>query len=256
VLLAHVLTVDRLGLYLRYDQPLTAEELKRFRELVQRRGQREPVAHLVGTKEFFGLSYHTDKRALVPRPETELLVETVLAELPADEPQLVAEVGVGSGCLIVTLLVKRPAWTGIATDISEQALNLAAGNADELNVAKRLELLTGDCLAGVDGPVAAVVSNPPYIAGADCETAMPEAALYDPRIALDGGTDGLDIIRRLIAQAPTVLAPGGLLALECGAGQAPTIQALLTEDGRYEPSATRRDLAGIERVIVARTKES
>ncbi|HPM78129.1 MAG TPA: peptide chain release factor N(5)-glutamine methyltransferase [bacterium] len=255
VLLAHVLGVDRLGLYLRYDQPLTPAELERFREIVKQRGQRVPVAHLVGTKEFFGLSYRTDKRALVPRPETELLVETVLAELPADEPLCVAEVGVGSGCVVVSLLVKRPVWTAVGTDISDEALNLTAENAHELQVAPRLELLAGDCLAGVTGPVAAVVSNPPYIPCDECAATMPEVAQYDPRAALDGGADGLDVIRRLIDQAPGVLDRGGLLALECGAGQAPAILALLAEDGRYRPGAARCDLAGIQRVVTARIKE-
>ena len=256
LLLAHVLGCDRVGLYLRYDQPLQPDELAQFRELVRRRAAREPVAHLLGTKEFYGLSFLTDRRALVPRPETEILVDAVLAALPADQPQRLCEIGIGSGCLAIALLTKRPEWTIAATDTSADALNLAGENATRHGVSERLELREVDLIADDAGLFDAVVSNPPYVPAADCETTMPEVARFDPRSALDGGADGLDIVRRLIARSPDHLHPGGLLALEIGIDQAAAVKALLTDDGRYEQIEISRDLAGIERVVLARTKES
>jgi release factor glutamine methyltransferase len=254
VLLAHVLRVDRVGLYLRYDQPLSAEEMERFRDFVRRRANREPVAHLVGTKEFYGLSFLTDARALVPRPETEILVEYVLAALPADALTF-CDVGVGAGCIALTLLRRRPAWRAAATDVSAEALALARENAERLGVADRVRFVNGALLDGVSEDVAAVVSNPPYVPSADCDRAMPEVA-RDPRGAIDGGPDGLAVIRPLIDQAARKLPAGGLLALEIGMGQDQIVAGLLAGDGRFRDAETRHDLAGIPRVIGARRKEN
>ncbi len=254
VLLAHVLEVDRVGLYLRYDQPLQAEELQRFRELVRRRATREPVAHLVGTKEFYGLSFLTDARALVPRPDTETLVDYVLATLP-EEALTIADVGVGTGCIALTLLSHRPAWRAVAVDASPDALALAAANAERLELADRVRFVPGSLLDGVDEPLAAVVSNPPYLTTAECECPQPEVA-HDPRLALDGGPDGLDVIRLLVGEAARKLPAGGLLALEIGQGQDQAVRELIARDGRYEEAEVRPDLAGIARVVGARKKEN
>jgi release factor glutamine methyltransferase len=254
VLLASVLGVDRVGLYLRFDQPASADELQRFRELVRRRANREPVAHLVGTKEFYGVSFLADARALVPRPETETLVEYILAALPADALTF-ADVGVGGGCVALTLLKQRPAWRAVAVDVSPDALALAQANAERLGVTERVRFVHGSLLDGVTEDLAAVVSNPPYVPSAECDTAAPEVA-HDPRVAIDGGPDGLEVIRPLVDQAATKLPAGGLLALEIGAGQDQAVLALLERDGRYERGEVRRDLAGIARVIGARKKES
>jgi release factor glutamine methyltransferase len=255
VLLAHVLGVDRVGLYLRFDQPLQENELAAVRELVRRRGRREPVAHLVGTKEFFGLTFRVDRRVLTPRPDTEALVEAALAGLPADAPLTICEIGLGSGCVTAALAVKRPAWRFAATELSADALALAAENLARHGVAERVTATLGDLFGDLAGPFDAVVGNPPYLTTAELQKAMPEVAQYEPAAALDGGPDGLAVIRRLVAEAPERLRPGGLLALECGAGQAAAVAALFDETGRYQLVAIHKDLAGIDRVAAARRTE-
>ena len=251
VLLASVLGTERLGLYLRFDQPLDAAELAAMHELVRRRGNREPVAHLVGTREFHGLSFQSDARALVPRPETELLVDVTLAALPP-EACSVCEIGVGAGCVAVTLAVERPAWRVTGTDISADALELAVANIAHHGITDRVALAAGSLFAGRTEIFDAVISNPPYVATADCDGAMPEVAQFEPRVALDGGVDGLDVIRELVAAAPERLRSGGLLALECGRGQAPSIAALLRDSGAFDMIEMHRDLAEIQRVVTAR----
>jgi release factor glutamine methyltransferase len=255
VLLAHVLGVDRVGVYLRYDQPLAAGELEAVRTLVKRRGQREPVAHLVGHKEFFGLSFLVDARVLTPRPETELLVETLLQWPPPDAPRAIGEVGTGTGCIAVALAKQRPSWNIVATDSSPAALAVAETNAQRHEVTDRVRLVHADLFGELSGPFDAVVSNPPYVPTAECLAAMPEVSQFEPRAALDGGPDGLAIVRRLIAESPRVLRGGGLLALECGHDQAEQIVALLRTGGVWDQVGARRDLAGIKRVVTARRKE-
>ncbi|NLH47383.1 MAG: peptide chain release factor N(5)-glutamine methyltransferase [Myxococcales bacterium] len=256
LLLAHVLGTDRLGLYLRYDQPLEAAELQTLHELVARRGRREPLAHLLGTKEFYSLSFLSDGRVLTPRPETELLVDKTLEALAADAPQRLCEIGVGSGCVTIALATQRPLWRFTATDISAAALGVAAENLRRHGVADRVTLYEADLFAADPEPYDAVLSNPPYLTTAECGAAMPEVAQYEPATALDGGDDGLAVIRRLIAAAPERLRPGGLLALECGAGQSPAVLALLRESGAFTTMAAWRDLAGTERVLTARRREN
>ena len=163
--------------------------------------------------------------------------------------------GVGGGCVALTLLKQRPAWRAVAVDVSPDALALAQANAERLGVTERVRFVHGSLLDGVTEDLAAVVSNPPYVPSAECDTAAPEVA-HDPRVAIDGGPDGLEVIRPLVDQAATKLPAGGLLALEIGAGQDQAVLALLERDGRYERGEVRRDLAGIARVIGARKKES
>jgi release factor glutamine methyltransferase len=246
LLLAHALGRDRVGLYTHFDQPLHGDELAKFRELIKRRLAGEPVAYLVGKKEFRSLELSVDARVLVPRPDTETLVEAALA-LVGETPRIV-DVGTGSGAIALALKAARPGAEVLAVDRSPEAAAVARGNAERLALA--VEVLVGDLLAPVAGPFDLIVSNPPYIPSGEIPSLAPEVQ-REPRLALDGGPDGLEVIRRLIADAPRLLAPLGALAMEVGAGQAPSVLALLARAGFASPS-TARDLAGIDRVVTAR----
>jgi release factor glutamine methyltransferase len=254
LLLAHVLQHDRVYLYTHFDQPLAPDELAAYRALIQRRLAGEPVAYLVGKKEFRSLELAVDARVLVPRPDTETLVEAVLALLPAGGGRVV-DVGTGSGAIALALKKARPELELFAVDRSPDAVAVARANAERLGLT--VAVLDGDLLAPVaaQAPLLAIVSNPPYIPTADLETLAAEVR-KEPRAALDGGADGLDIIRRLIAESPPLLADGGALALEVGAGQSPSVVALFAADGRYAPAAVTKDLAGIERVVTAKKRQT
>jgi release factor glutamine methyltransferase len=251
LLLAHVLGRDRVALYTHFDQPLEAAELTAYRELIKRRIGGEPVAYLVGRKEFRSLELGVDARVLVPRPDTECVVELAL-ELAGEAPRVV-DVGTGSGAIALALKHERPAATVIAIDRSPDAAEVARGNAARLGL--DVEVLVGDLLAPVAarGPIDVVVSNPPYIPSGEL-AGLPVEVRREPRLALDGGADGLDVIRRLAAEAHPLLAPGGALVLEVGAGQAPTVAALLDRAG-YHAVVVRKDLAGIERAVAGRKME-
>jgi release factor glutamine methyltransferase len=254
VLLAHVLEKDRVFLYTRFDQPLAPEELAKYRGLIQRRLAGEPVAYLVGKKEFRSLMLDVDARVLVPRPDTETLVDVALTLLPADgaAPRIV-DVGTGSGAIALALKKERPDADVLAVDRSPDAAAVARKNGERLGLA--IEIFDGDLLAPVvaHAPFALVVSNPPYVTTAELETLAPEVK-REPRAALDGGRDGLDVVRRLIADAPPLLAADGALALEIGAGQAAATIALFAADGRYAAAVATPDLAGIDRVVAARRR--
>jgi release factor glutamine methyltransferase len=251
VLLAHVLQKDRVYLYTHFDQPLQPPELAAYRALIQRRLAGEPVAYLVGTKEFRSLELHVDARVLIPRPDTETTVDVALA-LVGDEGRVV-DIGTGSGAIALALKQARPALEVLAVDRSPDAAAVARANAERLALA--VEVLEGDLLAPVAarGPFALVVSNPPYIPTADI-AALAVEVRKEPHAALDGGRDGLELVRRLIADAPALLAPGGALAMEIGAGQASAVAALFAADGRYAAAEVTKDLGGIERVVAARLK--
>lgn len=232
ILLAHVLGVGRVRLYVDLDRPLQKAELAAYRGLIERRGDGEPTQYLVGKREFYGRSFLVDERVLIPRPETELLVESVLQHLPREEPSRVLDVCAGSGCIGVTVAAERPAASVWATELSRDAADVARGNAEALGVGGRVTVLEGDLL----GPVPSgarfdvVVSNPPYVASAEISTLSPEV-LHEPRLALDGGADGLSLYRRLVVDARRVLKPGGLLAVEIGETQGPALKALLEAAG-------------------------
>ena len=254
VLLSHVLHCDRVALYVRFEQPLERAELDAFRELVRRRVAGEPVAYLTGTKEFWSLPLRVDSRVLIPRPETELVVDVVL-ELTRDAPPgLAGDVGTGSGAIALALKRERPAWRVLATDISAAALELARENATRL--ALDVEFLEGDLLRPLAGrgPFDVIASNPPYVAEAEIPTLMREVADHEPRVALTPGGDGLAAIRALVAGAPELLAPGGALVMEIGHQQGPAVQALVAASGAFGPVAIRRDHAGLDRVLWARRK--
>jgi release factor glutamine methyltransferase len=251
VLLAHVLQKDRVFLYTHFDQPLAPPELAAYRALIQRRLAGEPVAYLVGKKEFRSLELSVDARVLVPRPDTETLVDVALT-LAGDDGRVV-DIGTGSGAIALALKHERPALEVLAVDRSADAATVARGNAERLGLA--VEVVEGDLLAPLAerGPFALVVSNPPYIPSADI-AALAVEVRKEPLAALDGGHDGLDVVRRLIRDTPALLVPGGALALEIGAGQAATVAALFAADGRYAAAEITKDLGGIERVVAARLR--
>lgn len=232
LLLAHVLQLPRMKLYLNFERELTEPELDSLRKLVQRRGQREPLQHLVGSASFCGLEMAVNRHVLIPRPETELLAEAgwlFLSTLDS-RPSTALDFGTGSGCIAIALAAKSPATRVVALDLSAEALSLAKQNAATNNVAERIEFRHGDGFATLQPGERfdLIVSNPPYIASAEIETLQPEVRDHDPRGALDGGADGLDFYRRLAAPAALFLNPHGKLMLEFGEGQADAISAILT----------------------------
>jgi release factor glutamine methyltransferase len=250
-LLAHVLGVPRLELYLDHDRPLEPAEVDELRELIRRRGRREPLAYVLGSWSFYGIELHCDARALVPRPETEILVERCLALLSGIGSPVVADVGTGSGAIALALASSLPEAAVTAIDISPEALALAAENAAANGLAERVELLQGDLLAPVAGRhFDLIASNPPYVAeGAAVDR---EVSGYEPPGAVFAADRGRAIHRRLAADARACLGPGGHLVTEVGEGQAPWLAEHLASLG-YEAVEVTRDLRGVERVIAART---
>lgn len=228
-LLAHALGLKRMELYLQFDRPLGETQRAPLREMVKRRGAREPLQHVLGTVEFHGRLFICDRRALIPRPETEQLVELALGEIlhSRDNPS-VLDIGTGSGVIALTIALRIPAAEVHATDLSTDALALAAENATRHALADRLRLHHSDLLPPGDTRFDLIIANLPYIPTAEIAVLSPEVQ-HDPRAALDGGPDGLDLIRRLIASAPDRLAPGGALLLEIGAGQAEAVATLLKD---------------------------
>ncbi len=249
LLLAETLGLNRVGLYLNFERPLQAEELAAYREQVRRRAAREPLAYILGRSEFWSRPLKVTPAVLIPRPDTELLVELALQRLP--EGSRVLDVGTGSGALAIALTAERPDLRVSAIDISPEALAIAAENAAANGVGERVECLAGDLNRLPAGPWELMVSNPPYIPAGELATLMPEVRDYEPHLALDGGADGLDAYRSLAGQAGALLAPGGWLLVEVGAGQAPAVRELFAAAGLQE-LLVACDLAGIERVVGGR----
>jgi release factor glutamine methyltransferase len=258
LLLAHVLHLPRMKLYLDFDRALTTAETDALRELVRRRGLREPLQHIVGSTSFCGLELAVNSDVLIPRPETELLAEAGWQFLATrnSQPCRALDLGTGSGCLAIALAVKCPAAQVVATDVSPVALAVARANAARHGVAERIEFLAGDGFAAV--PAGArfdlLVSNPPYIAAAEIATLQPEVRDHDPRLALDGGPDGLDFYRRIAAQADAFLEPGAKVMLEFGAGQAPALQELFAGP-KWVVEAVQPDYNQRLRLLVVRAEE-
>jgi len=257
LLLASALGVCRERLILERETQPGPAAAKRFHALVRRRAAREPVAHILGEREFWSLSFAVGPAVLTPRPESETVIEAALESLGARRPRRILDLGTGSGCLLLALLHALPEATGMGTEASPQALALAQANAESLGLAERARFLEGDWSAPLAGADAAaggfdlVVSNPPYIATSGLDSLMPEVRDFEPRAALDGGPDGLDAHRRLAREIPAVLAPGGQAVLEIGADQAAAVGGLLAAQG-LELVATRRDLGGRDRAVCAR----
>lgn len=253
LILAEVLGTNRLGLYLNVDRPLSAAERDAARKLLARRLKREPIAYILGRREFFGLTFEVNPHVLIPRPETELLVETAVAWLRERAPglpgPLLADVGTGSGAIAVAAAHACPASRWIAVDLSEQALAVAGRNAARHGVSGRIEPRQGSLLEPVSEPLDGICANLPYVAESDLAALSPDVAAHEPHAALFSGPEGLDHIRQLIAQAPARLKSGGLLLLECGAGQDEAIAQILTASDAFGLVRVHNDLAGIGRVI-------
>jgi release factor glutamine methyltransferase len=240
---------SRVELYTHYDQPLDETELASYRALVQRRLSGEPVAYILGHKEFWSIDFEVDARVLVPRPDTETLVEQALAILAKlARPCRIADIGTGSGAIALALKKERATDEVCAVDASPDARAVAQANGARLNLA--VTFLQGDLVAPLAGHFDLIVSNPPYIPTQEIETLSAEVR-SEPRMALDGGADGLDLVRRLVADSVHVLTQDGWLAMEIGAGQAEAAMNILRTAG-YHDVGSRRDLAGIERVVFGR----
>jgi release factor glutamine methyltransferase len=253
LLLAHVLGANRAAVLARPDRRLTPKQLTRYRDLVARRAEREPLAYIVGQREFYGLDFSVDHRVLIPRPETELLVEQALQIAPPLGTGFqIADVGAGSGAIAVTLAVHLPQVTVYALDNSAGALAVMAENARRHGVEGRVHCLQGDLLAPLERRVDLVTANLPYVATDEWQALPPEIRDYEPRAALDGGADGLSLIGSLLAAAGPYLQPGGALLLEIGARQGSAVTALAQ---RCLPQAEVRlfqDYAGLDRLAEVR----
>ena len=252
ILLAHVLNCRRLSLYVDSDKKLPLDTIFRFNELINQRIEGVPVAYLTNSKDFMGLSFAVNENVLIPRPETEILTEFVGEYLRGLNCEVTfADLGTGSGAIAISILKFVKSALASATDISSEALEVAKFNANKFHVEDRIELLHGDLFEPLQGKIFnAIVSNPPYIPTADIETLQSEVKM-EPRLALDGGQDGLSFYRRIISSAPRFLANGGLLAVEIGINQASTVKNLM-EAENFVSVEVFKDLAGLERVVVGR----
>ena len=248
-LLAHVLRRKRIELYLEFERELAEAELAPLRELVKRRAQGEPLQHLLGTVEFCGLTFLCDKRAMIPRPETEQLVEVLKSEVRNRKSEIM-DVGTGSGVIALCLAAEFPGAQILAVDISNDALTLAQENAARLNLSGRVQFLKSRLLENVEGIFDLIVANLPYISTRDRGTLSREV-LHDPEVALFGGTRGDELVRELIDQAPSRLRPAGTLALEIGLGQSEGLLSALAEKN-YRDICSKSDYNGVTRFLFAR----
>lgn len=252
LLISRALGVGRLGLYLQFDRPMAAKELERPRELVRRRARGTPTAYLLGEREFYGLAFRVGPGVLIPRPESELLVELALSRISQRPgPWRVADLGTGSGCLAITVAVKAAeAWVE-ATDISEEALEVARGNAQRHLVVDRVTFRPGSWAQVLTDrePFDLVLSNPPYIARQELQGLEREVRDFEPLLALDGGEDGLDSYRELLPQLPSILATRGLVLLEVDCNRAAEVAELCRESFPGAGVSSHRDLSGRERVV-------
>lgn len=253
LLVGHALGLDHAALAAAAARRLTAKQANAVGALAERRLGREPVARIIGAKEFWSLSLAVNAATLVPRPETETLVEAALATVdrrgPRTQALRIVDLGTGSGAVLLALLSELPNAFGVGTDVSPGALALARDNARRLGLT-RAAFLACDMAAALRGPFDLVVSNPPYIARADIAGLAPEVRLFDPPLALDGGHDGLDSYRAIAAAAPLLLARDGAVIVELGSGQAEPVAALFAAAG-LAPAAPRPDLKGVPRALVA-----
>jgi release factor glutamine methyltransferase len=266
VLLRFALECDRTRLYGRYREKLDTSQWERYQQLIERRAKREPVAYIVGAKEFMSLEFEVNRDVLIPRPETELLAEfavrflneNIRANLAATP--MVTDIGTGSGCLAVTIAKTLPQAVVYASDVSEAALTVAERNARRHGVAERVHFRRGDVFEAFEnddlhGKVHLIVSNPPYVSRSELGELQPEIRGFEPEIAYLGGDDGLSFHRKLVNGGAPFLTDSGVLAFEIGFGQAEEVRKMVASDGRYDLVDTLIDYAGIERVIVARVKE-
>jgi len=253
ILIGHALGLDHAALVTAAARSLDRAEYDAINKLARRRLAGEPVARITGSKEFWSLKLALSPATLVPRPETETVVEAALAAVDAHGPRTrvrrIADLGTGSGALVLALLGELPSAFGIGTDTSLNALMVARANAQRLGIAP-VAFIACDMAAALGGPFDLIVSNPPYIRSADIDALAPEVRDFDPRPALDGGADGLDGYRAIAAAVPALLAPGGVLAVELGAGQAPAVAALFSAAG-LALRPPRTDVHGVPRALLA-----
>jgi release factor glutamine methyltransferase len=249
MLVAHQLGCTRMDLYLRFDQPLGEADLAPLRELLKQRGERVPLQHLLGTVWFHGQEFKTDARALIPRPETEELVEMLLKLSGLPENAGVLDMGCGSGVLGLSLALAKPSWQVTLADVSDEALALSRENAERLDL-EGVAFVQSDLFSNIEGDFDLIVANLPYVPETDRKDLAPEV-LHDPDLALFGGADGLDVIRRFIPEAFARLRPGGYVALEIGYDQASQVASLLKNHG-FTDVEVKSDLSGIARFPFAR----
>ncbi|HSO20287.1 MAG TPA: peptide chain release factor N(5)-glutamine methyltransferase [Desulfosarcina sp.] len=259
VLLAHSLGLRRIDLYLDHDKPLCDDELRRFKDLIKRRIDREPLAYITGTREFWSLPFSVNPSVLIPRPETECLVEAVLPFLAGDAstPKRVLDMGTGSGAIVVALAHEHPRHRYTAMDRSLQALRTARENAHRNRVDRCIDWFCGsweDALRPDGIRFDLIASNPPYVRSGDLAGLQPEIRRHEPRSALDAGADGLDCLRRIIRSAHRLLGAGGVLALEMGCDQGAEVRSLGEAAGAYTDIRIVRDYSGLDRVAVMRKK--
>ena len=242
-LLSYVTGLDRAAFFLHGEEPMAEPDMIRYCDLVTKRGERIPLQHLTGEQEFMGLDFHVNEHVLIPRQDTECLVERVL---PYVDGKRVLDVCTGSGCIAIAITKLGKPFIVHGVDISEEALAVARQNATELNAS--VELFAGDLMTRMDGQYDVIVSNPPYIPPSVIEGLMPEVRLHEPMLALDGGQDGLEFYRRIAGQAVTRLAPNGRLFLEIGCEQAAAVAEILQKQG-YREVQVFQDLAGKDRIV-------
>jgi release factor glutamine methyltransferase len=256
MLVGAVLGLDLTGIIAAAGRPLTSDEAVRLEEFTDRRLKGEPVARILGLKEFWGLPLQLSAATLVPRPDTETVVELALEMLRARPDGIrrlrIADIGTGSGAILLALLSELPDGYGVGTDVSPAALATARANAARLGFASRAAFIACDYAAALSGPLDLIVSNPPYIRSAEIADLATEVRDHDPRLALDGGADGLDAYRALVPQAARLLAPGGVLAVEVGHDQSGELEGLMTAAGLTLGGPAKADLAGIPRAVAGR----
>ncbi|WP_457681661.1 peptide chain release factor N(5)-glutamine methyltransferase [Thermovibrio sp.] len=248
LLLVHALGFkSRVELYTNFDKPLTEREVEKYRKLIVRRAKGEPVAYIIGKKEFFGFEFKVERGVLIPRPETEILVEEVYERIKGKENLTIVDVGTGSGCIAITLCkLTEGKHKIIGVDISERAIRVARENARRLGC--KVEFIRNSLLKGIKGKVDAVVSNPPYIPLGD-ERVETEVLKYEPAVALFGGKEGTEVIEALVKESSEKVKEGGFIALEFGEGQGEKVKEILEKSG-FKRVKLIKDLAGIERIAV------
>lgn len=257
LLLRHVLKQDRAWVFTHSRDALDEQDRSAFNELVLRRTTREPVQHIIGKQEFWGLEFIVSRSALIPRPETELVVESALKELRDSASPLLVDLCTGSGCIAISLAKELRAARVFATDKSDQALMVARENARANGVSEHIRFFEGDLFGPLDeldihGNVDVITANPPYIRSLDLKTLQPEVRDFEPELALIAGPEGTELAERIIRTAPVYLKQGGSLIMEMGIGQAQALSRIILEAGAYESPVVLKDLAGIERVIAAK----
>lgn len=248
LLLAYVLELDRLALYLNFDKPLNPREVDRYRGLIGQRGQRIPVPYLTGEREFYALPLKVSRSVLIPRPETEFVVEKVLELLEPDIPSQILDLGTGSGAIAIALACQDPGFHITAVDLSSAALEVAKANAEDLEVEQQITFVKSDLFESVSGKFSVICSNPPYIPSLELSQLEPELGV-EPAMALDGGADGLDFYRRILNQATSFLEQPGFVVLEIGWDQALAVRTLGEEAG-FIWLETVIDYGGKDRVVV------